>query len=68
MVDLSRTHTDLNPRRMTGKLPNPIISRNTLRFYPSKVSNIIEAVIRQNLEDKEYDQAQAKTQVETIVR
>ena len=38
------------------------------RYYPNKVQKIIEQVIEANVADKEYDQAQAKTQVETIVR
>ena len=38
------------------------------RFYPNKVKVIIEDVITRNVQDQEYDQAQAKTWVENIVR
>ena len=40
----------------------------SFRFYPSKVRNIIEEVVKKHLEGKEYDQGQAKTQVENIVK
>ena len=45
-----------------------LLTLNQNRFYPNKVKVIIEDVINRNVADKEYDQVQAKTWVETIVR
>ncbi len=43
--------TDLSQRSKTGKLR--ILT--TCRFYPSKVRNIIEDIIKKNCDGKEYD-------------
>ena len=40
--------------------------KETDRFYPSKVRDIIRDIIEKHLKDKEYDHAMAKTQSEKI--
>ena len=40
--------------------------KETDRFYPSKVKECIEQVVKQHLTDKEYDHAQARSWAEKI--
>ena len=40
--------------------------KETDRFYPTKVRDIIEQIVNHHLKDKEYEHAHAKTQAEKI--
>ena len=68
MLAQVNTHTVWSLRKATGECNLFWLIGRACRFYPAKVKLIIEDVITRNVADKEYDQQQAKTWVETIVR
>ena len=61
----TKTPSDLNPARTKGKLL-PITNLPD-RFYPSKVKQVVEEVVKRNLADKEYHHQEAEKQAEQIV-
>ena len=58
---------DYGNQRMTHLPTYRLEPREHERFYPSKVKEIVENIVKHKLEGREYDHLQAKSQAEEIV-